>query len=110
MEIVEVKIVKHEPTRQRGPKSRMYFWPQGESVMENVFNRRARPYEEFRKLIPLALVEAGVPLEEARNVTARWSQRAGCSCPCSPGFILSGVDGRDFHVTVRMAFPKFQEA
>src|SRR5690606_25287019 len=39
---------------------------------------------------------------------AHWSQYAGCSCPCSPGFILSDMlsetgsawDAYDVHVTV----------
>ena len=30
--------------------------------------------------------------------TARWSIRAGCSCPCSPGFILGNLRGMDIFI------------
>lgn len=95
--------------RARNPKPRMYFFPVGESTMEHLFNRHNRPVKEFRKLIALALVEAGVELSEAKDVKARWSQYAGCSCPCSPGFILDTNGNVDYYVDVEIPFPKFQE-
>ena len=29
---------------------------------------------------------------------ARWSVKAGCSCPCSPGFILGSLRGTDIFI------------
>ena len=75
--------------------SRVYVWPRGESILENLCNRRSRPYTEYRKLL------AGKSFMEK----ARWSQKAGCSCGCSPGFILDRTLHKDdkpvdFHVEV----------
>ena len=40
----------------------------------------------------------------APDTKVRWSQYAGCSCPCSPGFIVEGypqaVSRQDIYVTV----------
>jgi hypothetical protein len=109
--IAKVTVSTIEPSRRRrrSPKPRMYFFPVGESTMEHLFNRHNRPVKEFRKLITLALVEAGHELSGAKEVKARWSQYAGCSCPCSPGFILDMAGNQDFFVDVEIPFPKFQE-
>jgi len=34
------------------------------------------------------------------DTKVRWSQYAGCSCPCSPGFVVDGHSRHDVHVTV----------
>jgi hypothetical protein len=98
LKVLKVEVVYHKPGTRR-PKARMYFWPEKETILENLLNRHDRPHLEYKKLIKLALVEAGIELSQAKSTKARWSQRAGCSCPCSPGFILSELYGRDFHVT-----------
>ena len=69
-------------------KSRVYFLPD-ETIGENLENRRGRPYNEYRKMLPKVFKKAGIP-----EVKANWRQTAGCSCGCSPGFILEheGVD------------------
>ena len=96
--ITKVGVNQHDG-KSRKSKARMYFWPVGETVVEQLFNRRNRPNSEYRKLVTLALVEAGIELSQATRVKAQWSQYAGCSCPCSPGFILSELYGKDFHIT-----------
>lgn len=65
----------------------VYVHIKTEGVMENLMNRRSRPYTTWKKeLLPIAarLIEAetGLTMEDK----ARWSQKLGCSCPCSPGF------------------------
>ena len=36
-----------------------------------------------------------------RSVKVRWDQYAGCSCPCSPGFVVTrGYTGKDLSVSV----------
>jgi hypothetical protein len=76
--------------------SRVYVWPKGETILENLMNRRTRPYTEYRKLL------ADQPFMKG----ARWSRTAGCGCGCSPGFILPtteyNVEGKpvDYHIDV----------
>jgi hypothetical protein len=43
-----------------------------------------------KELIPFVLDKAGLGKYVAK---ASFSQRAGCSCGCSPGFIIKGIVG-----------------
>jgi len=97
--------VKNIEIRERGnvsykewiKQTRIYVWPQGESIMDNLQNRRQRPYTAYKKeVIPAVLKEMGLPAD----TKVRWSQYAGCSCPCSPGFVVDGDSRRDVHVDV----------
>ena len=73
---------------------RVYFFPKDESILDNLLNRRSRPQEEYRKLLPDVFKELNI-----RNTgPVRWSQKAGCSCGCSPGFIVGGLRGYDVFV------------
>ena len=91
-------------TRKRGysdraTKGRVYVWPANESVLENLVNRHSRPIKLYRKAALQALADLGIT-----DVKLSWSQRAGCSCPCSPGFIADGTYGAlyrtDVYVTI----------
>lgn len=77
--------------------ARLYVHVKGESIMDNLMNRRSRPSTFYRKeVLPVVLKQFGLTPEKVV-----WSQKAGCSCPCSPGFILKGVSRRsDFHATI----------
>ena len=79
---------------KRSAKARVYFTVQDETVMENLQRRRSRPIKLFRALLPEVYKALG------KDSKARWSQYAGCSCPCSPGFILDDVYGKTIYVTV----------
>lgn len=61
--------------------TRIYVWPKGESILENLENRHSRPRVEWKREILRLFPELVGKL--------RWSQYAGCSCPCSPGFIVN---------------------
>lgn len=88
--------------RDYAKKPRVYVWPQGETILQNLQERKNRPIRLFRDLAVKALAE--------HNITAtkmRWSQYAGCTCPCSPGFILEQFESPDIparkfdaHITV----------
>lgn len=54
------------------------------------------PYREFRKVMPQVFEQLGL-----ESVKFNWSQYAGCSCPCSPGFILKTTGHYDIFVTVK---------
>ncbi|RJQ26708.1 hypothetical protein C4577_02870 [Candidatus Parcubacteria bacterium] len=75
--------------------ARFYWWFEGETVLDHLVNRKFEPYKEIRKqVLGSILKDLGVT-----NISKiRWSQYAGCSCPCSPGFILDNalamIDGQ----------------
>jgi hypothetical protein len=79
-------------------KPRIYIFPKGETLIENLGNRKHRPYTAYKKeVLPVLLerLEQENPNEFA-CITGRkihWSQYAGCSCPCSPGFIIDTPNG-----------------
>lgn len=84
-------------------KSRLFLWVEDEDVFENLQNRRDRLVTEYKKLLAPVFQMLGVN-------KARWSQKAGCSCGCSPGFILDrkvhitdSIFGNDIHVTITCA-------
>jgi len=79
--------------------ARVYIFPKGETIWQNLENRRQRPHTTFRKeVMPAVLAEMGLPA----NTKIRWSQYAGCSCPCSPGFIIDDVHGKTVFVDVTL--------
>lgn len=98
IEIKQVGNGKKSWERGYDKEARVFIWPEGESVWENLNNRRDRPHTYYRKAImPQVLAQLGLSPERVQ-----WSQKAGCSCPCSPGFILKGVRLRgDVHVTIK---------
>ena len=106
-----LKVVSYKVTRSvvSGPRNHRriaYVWPKGETVMENLQNRRIRPVDAYREAVNevLQTLAKGMPAWQAKLVLdkkPRWSQKAGCSCGCSPGFLLSEhlPDG-DIHIEV----------
>jgi hypothetical protein len=97
MKVTNVKTGPIEGRRQTG---HAYFFLTGESIMENLKNRRTRPTKEFRKLLNEVLFseEIGCIPHQIRRIT--WSQYCGCSCACSPGFRIEGFYGRDIFIDV----------
>jgi len=76
---------EHYGGRGSRRKARIYVWINGESIMEGLVNRRTRPYTFYRnEILPMLSTWIGVDLSK---LDMRWSQKAGCSCPCSPGFV-----------------------
>lgn len=70
--------------REYDAKPRLYVSIDAENMLENFAYRWDRPAREYRKLLP-AIFEA---LQLPADTKASWSQKAGCSCGCSPGFVL----------------------
>lgn len=88
--------VTTQPVRERKrTTAHLYIFPTGESIVENLLNRRERPYKQWYTLIPQILKKAGLSAEEIKGVNASWSQKCGCSCGCSPGFKLKGYSKND---------------
>ena len=79
-----------------GP-SIVYVFVDGETIEEQLITRRMRPYNLIRKPLEAMLRERGIKFEKLQ-----WSQKAGCDCPCSPGFIIRGGDrGKNYWLTIR---------
>lgn len=94
---IEIRERGNVSYREWVKQTRIYVWPRGESIMENLMNRKQREHTVYKKeVIPGVLEAMGLPAD----TKVRWSQYAGCSCPCSPGFIVDGDSRRDVHVTV----------
>ena len=84
-----------------GRKPRVSVYPSGETIMENLAFRRDRPLAIYRQALVQGLTELGVDMS---RIKYRWSQKAGCSCGCSPAFIIDGYDsklaGRDTWIAI----------
>ena len=88
--------------RQYEAKPRVYVFVEGENMISNLENRFRRPYEAYKRFLPKVLEALGNP----EGVTFRWSQKAGCSCGCSPAFIVSGLPGRRIDVLITITGAK----
>lgn len=76
--------VRTQPGDRPNDPNRVYIDFQGESIMDNLNNRRQRPYTTLKPLVVAALENEGYEVE-----SIRWSSKAGCKgCPCSPGFLV----------------------
>ena len=84
--------------------SRVYFFPKGEDflfvadtaehLLQNI--KDLPPHEYFRdQLMPEVLAAMGLPADSEFH----WDPLAGCSCGCSPGFVLDHSKGKDVFVT-----------
>ena len=82
----------------------IYVWLEDENVMENLMNRRDRPSKAYKEFVlPLGLKELGYTEDEAKAIIkkAYWSQKAGCQCGCSPGFLTKGMKQGEAHITFK---------
>lgn len=82
--------------REYNSKPRVYVSPKGETVLENFAKRTERPITTYRHAAKQALKELGIEGQ------LRWSQKAGCSCGCSPGFVLSTDEDGRFDIFVEI--------
>jgi hypothetical protein len=64
------------------------------NVIEDLANRTRRPHQVWKSSVMDALAElqsGGRASFRGENFKFSWSQKAGCSCGCSPAFILSSI-------------------
>ena len=98
-----IKAITLRPCSGAGPRDsnsrpRVYIGIDGETLMQNLQNRRDRPYTIYKKeVLPTLFRKLGLNPKKVG-----WSQKAGCTmCPCSPGFIVQSRDiPYDIHVTI----------
>ena len=78
--------------RDRAKNTRIYCFPKDFNVVEDLVTRRDPDGNSrynpsvLRPMIEDALKENNIPIGKLR-----WSRKAGCSCGCSPGFIMDGA-------------------
>lgn len=78
--------------KQYTSKPRVYVSVKGESLLDQLQNRRERPSTLYKKVMyDQALAALGLTRE---NAQLSWSQKAGCQCGCSPAFILKARKGK----------------
>lgn len=86
--------------KDHNKKPRMYVGCE-ETLLENLMNRTTRPANAWGRTIRAAMKVAGL------EGTIGWYNKAGCSCPCSPGFIWTNapyIDGyHTYDVSVHIA-------
>jgi len=84
--------------------SRVYFFPEGEDflfvadtaehLLQNI--KDLPPHEYYRdQLMPEVLAAMGLPADSEFH----WDPLAGCSCGCSPGYVMDHSKGKDVFVT-----------
>ena len=86
--------ITKRPRRRNGyrdynARPRLYIDYKDESVLENLANRRSRPTTLYKAMLPEIIAKLDLPPE----TKVSWSQKAGCQCGCSPGFILKSAYG-----------------
>jgi len=102
--IVQNRLRAKKPYTSRGTrvKTRIYVWPENETVLENLIERSTRPIKAYREVVNQALNDLGV---DQSKLDIKWTRKAGCQCGCSPGFVVDGwnekLHGMDLHVTFR---------
>jgi len=79
-------------------RTKVFVFEKGETILENLANRRSRPHDVYRDLISKDLMEKEIIIS-SRDL--KWSQKAGCTCGCSPGFIVDGPKGKEVFVTIK---------
>lgn len=102
---MELKVAKIDTrdaeVKKFSYKSKIYIWPEGESLLDNLINRDSRPLKAYRAVMEKALDSLGISRD---GLEIKWSRKAGCGCGCSPGFIVDGWNAKlhrkDLHVTV----------
>lgn len=84
--------------RESKKEMRVYVHRNEETILENLCGgRRTNPAKDLKPLVIEELKKAGICVGEFK---LRWSQKAGCNCGCSPGFVLVGCRiGKDAHLT-----------
>lgn len=85
----------YEKGTRGNKKARVYLHIEDESLAENLVNRRNRPVTEWRKIVQQVLWHYNM------ETKFNWSQYAGCSCPCSPGFVLDAFCHGAIYIDVK---------
>ena len=88
-------VFREREWSSRNSKPRIYVdTDQPFNVVEDLANRTRRPHQVWKSEVMDALAElqsGGRACFRGENFKMAWSQKAGCSCGCSPAFIFSSI-------------------
>lgn len=94
---ISVSVDRSEEGDVNASRSVIYFIINSPTVMKEINEKKGKYYDVFRKeVLPTVFKKAKLP-EDTKVI---WSDKAGCSCGCSPGFLITGHKGIDIHVTL----------
>lgn len=80
---------------EKQERSIIYFDITSPVVFAEIQQKKEPYHKVFRKeVLPTVLQKAKLPLD----TKVVWSDKAGCSCGCSPGFLITGQKGFDIYV------------
>jgi hypothetical protein len=87
--------------------NKLYIWPEGENLLDNLFNRHNRPSKVWKTdVIPVVMEKLKEEFpniyEAVKNEEWGWRQKCGCKCPCSPGFV--GSKGGQYYISATVEF------
>jgi hypothetical protein len=93
-----MKVTKHIFRRINGRRStgHAYFFPAGKPVIDLSGRIADKPVAEYRKLLDNILTQEGITYTKMN-----WSRTCGCSCGCSPGFRVEGLNNFDLFIDVK---------
>lgn len=102
---ISIKTINHDRRRlNAGSKTRIFVFYKDETVRQLFERRFKRPVDGWREIAAGAANMCGLSTKGRTIAEAvSWSRKAGCSCGCSPGFILKSDyyrPGFDIYVTI----------
>jgi hypothetical protein len=77
-------------------KMKLYFFPKNQSLIETIMKRYNSPAVLWKKLGSEAMAELGYRIKDNK---LSFSQKAGCSCGCSPGLVTTKRTGKSWYIT-----------
>jgi len=93
---MKFNTTSHIQRDKPGKKMRVYLFPTNENAMDNYLNRRNRDRSVWRKITLQVMREYGF-----QNSKITFSQKAGCGCGCSPGFIVDIKNGLEMFINYK---------
>lgn len=118
VKIGKVTISRNHPEkyarRKQFRRPRIHPWIKDYNPVKDIFEgeRYNKPYQDIRPHLDEILAEAirlapegAFRMEGEQKPKIRWSQYAGCRCPCSPGFIITNMMS-DYTIHVDYSYVK----
>lgn len=98
--LIVTKIKNQKNTGKDAARAtRVYLFLERESILDNLDSRGCQKVHKIRRDI-LPVLVASAP--EMQGMKFNWSRTAGCSCGCSPGFIVRDSVGFDIFIDYRV--------
>lgn len=93
---IEIKVQNNEQD-EIPQRSIIYIDLIGANIKKEIREKKDNYWTVYKhEVIPSVLEQANLPL----NTKVIWSKKAGCSCGCSPGFLITGKSGFNIFVKV----------